>query len=139
MKKEQTFNQMVGEKLRNLRNLRGMRQQDVVEKLIASKDTHYIPYYISRQTISKYENGERGMTLEMLFNLAKILEVPVSYFFTSEEDQKIFHNDSEGIVTNEKFSLNITMNPTFSKLSNQEKGQIIDDIIEELHSLKNTL
>lgn len=60
----------VGQKLKQLRILRGMTQTDVAEGL-----------NISFQQVQKYELGRNRISASKLFELSHILMVPPAYFF----------------------------------------------------------
>ena len=65
-------------KLKHLRELYQMTQDELAEKLSikVNKD-------IKRQTVSLYENGDRGMNQDILFALADIFNVSINDFFPS--------------------------------------------------------
>lgn len=65
----------VGQKIKQLRTLRRMSQTDVARKL-----------NLSFQQIQKYEIGSNRVAASRLFELAKILDVPPSYFFEGLHD-----------------------------------------------------
>ncbi len=60
----------VGQKLKQLRILRGMTQTDVAEGL-----------NISFQQVQKYELGRNRISASKLFELSHILKVPPAHFF----------------------------------------------------------
>lgn len=60
----------VGHRLRALRTLRGLTQQDVAQGL-----------GISFQQVQKYELGRNRISASKLFDIAKILNVPPAHFF----------------------------------------------------------
>ncbi|MGB7244914.1 MAG: helix-turn-helix transcriptional regulator [Sulfitobacter sp.] len=64
----------VGRKLKQIRTLRRLSQTDVARKLD-----------LSFQQIQKYEIGSNRIAASRLFDLAKILDVPTSYFFEGLE------------------------------------------------------
>lgn len=63
-------------KLKELRE-RKMSQQELAEEL-----SRRLKKKVNRQSISRYENGERKINQDILFNLSEIFEVPISYFFS---------------------------------------------------------
>lgn len=65
----------IGEKIKYFRELNNMTQQDLADKL---KTT--------RQSISRYESGERTTNQDFLFELADIFSVTVDDFFPPRED-----------------------------------------------------
>ncbi len=64
----------VGQKLKQLRILRGMTQTDVAEGL-----------KISFQQVQKYELGRNRVSASKLYEMSHILGVPPSYFFDGLE------------------------------------------------------
>lgn len=64
----------VGQRLKQLRILRGMTQTDVADGL-----------NISFQQVQKYELGRNRISASKLFELSHILKVPPSYFFDGLE------------------------------------------------------
>lgn len=54
------------EKLYELRRLKGLSQEEIGEKI-----------NVSRQTISKWENGQTTPELEKLIELSKIFDIPI--------------------------------------------------------------
>ena len=60
----------VGQRLRMRRTLLGMSQEMLAERL-----------GISFQQLQKYEKGSNRLSASRLFELSRILEVPVSFFF----------------------------------------------------------
>lgn len=66
----------IGKRIRNKRHILGLSQNDLAEKL-----------GITFQQIQKYEKGQNKVMASRLFELSKILNVDISYFFVdSEED-----------------------------------------------------
>lgn len=65
----------VGQKLKQLRILRGMTQTDVADGL-----------KISFQQVQKYELGRNRISASKLFEIAHILKVPPAYFFDGLEN-----------------------------------------------------
>jgi len=67
----------VGQRIRELRLQRGMGQEELAEKLNTTK-----------QTISRYENGDRAANQDILFELSRILNVSINEFFPKKEEQQ---------------------------------------------------
>lgn len=63
-------------KLKNLRENNNMTQDDLAEKLCQR-----LGETITRQTVSLYENGKRGMNQDILFALSDIFNVSINTFF----------------------------------------------------------
>jgi transcriptional regulator with XRE-family HTH domain len=65
----------VGKRLKRKRILLGMSQQDLGDAV-----------NVSIQQIQKYEKATNRISSGKLYNLAKLLQVPVSYFFSHSEE-----------------------------------------------------
>lgn len=75
------LNNFVGEQIKKWRLIRNMSQEDLSERLNTTK-----------QTVSRYEKGERKANQDVLFDLARILNVSINEFFPKMEsvsDKKI--------------------------------------------------
>lgn len=72
---EQTINVNIGKRLKYCRNMRGLSQQQV---------GNFIG--VSFQQVQKYERGTNTISALKLYELAKYLEVPVSYFLEGYEE-----------------------------------------------------
>ena len=69
------INIYVGRRLRQQRKYLGLSQHEVGEQV-----------GITFQQMQKYENGNNSIRAFRLYDLAKVLQVPVSYFFTDYEE-----------------------------------------------------
>lgn len=67
----------ISRKLKNLRIKSGLSQEKVAEQL-----------YVSRQAVSKWENGEALPEMDNLVALAKFYNVSVDYILASEEEAR---------------------------------------------------
>lgn len=65
----------IGEKIKYYREQRGLTQEDLAKRL-----------NISRQSISRYESGDRATNQDFLFELADIFEVNIDDFFPPREN-----------------------------------------------------
>lgn len=65
----------IGEKIKYYRERRGLTQEDLAKRL-----------NISRQSISRYESGDRATNQDFLFELADIFEVNIDDFFPPREN-----------------------------------------------------
>ncbi len=70
---------MLGERLKNLRELHNMQAQELSEKL-----------GVNKSTISLYEHGVRHPSLEKIIKLANIFGVSVDYLVGHEPDEVIY-------------------------------------------------
>lgn len=64
----------VGQKLRTLRNAKGLSQGDVARAL-----------GISFQQIQKYECGSNRVSASKLFDIANLMDEPIASFFPAQE------------------------------------------------------
>ena len=67
---EENINSQVGARLRTRRQLMGLTQEKLAEQL-----------GVTFQQVQKYENGSNRISASRLFELAGLLNVPLSYFF----------------------------------------------------------
>ena len=72
---------MVGNAIRTIRKQKELKQLDISTQL-----------GVEQSTYAKIENGQIKFTVERLFELAKIFDVPVIYFF---EDTRVNKKNSE--------------------------------------------
>lgn len=65
----------LGEKIRRLRLLRGLTQEELAKRL-----------GISELSIIHYEKGQRKPRIDILSKIAKILDVPIEYLLSEDEE-----------------------------------------------------
>jgi transcriptional regulator with XRE-family HTH domain len=82
--------QEIGRRLKDRRIKMRMRQQDLADA-----------FGVAQPTISGYENGEREITASDLLRFAKILGVPVTYFF-DEDDASDYDPNSDAPTEDEE-------------------------------------
>jgi len=82
------FDVLIGQRIRARRTLLGMSQATVAEAL----DLNY-------QQLQKYEKGTNRISASRLFELSKVLDVPVSYFFEEIPMDKPAANISPDAMT----------------------------------------
>ncbi len=70
MKDEKDLRKYAGKVIKKLREHKNMTQDELAEEL-----------NITRQAVSRYENGDRGVNQDLLFKLSKIFNVPIDEFF----------------------------------------------------------
>lgn len=75
MKNETDLRKYAGNVIKKLREHRNMTQDELAEEL---KTT--------RQAVSRYENGDRGVNQDLLFKLSTIFKVPIDEFFPPVND-----------------------------------------------------
>ncbi|MFC3802376.1 helix-turn-helix domain-containing protein [Cohnella sp. GCM10012308] len=66
-----------GEKLRTERNRKGWSQEELAEKL-----------YVSRQAVSKWENGQNYPSIEIVIKISDLLELTIDELLRSDEELK---------------------------------------------------
>lgn len=107
MKTKGTPNEMdihVGQRLRVRRSLLGLSQEKLAESI-----------GLTFQQIQKYERGTNRVSAGRLFELSKILDVPVSYFFEQFGATSKVHeggmadNDQEGFQQDDIMSRKETL------------------------------
>ena len=142
MKDEAALKKYSGARLKQIRLEKGMTQQEVAAQLTVLKNDHTV---VTRQTISKYENGERGMNLEVISELSTIFQISVNYFFpnpvfledTLKQDTKNLYTKT--IADDEGFCLEIKTAVTFDELSLEMQKEITDSAMQELLHLKEKI
>ena len=67
----------LGQQIKNLRTANHLSQEDLAQKL-----------FVSRQSISKYENGEATPDVEKLVQMAEIFGVSLDYLVLGKEPEK---------------------------------------------------
>lgn len=73
----------IGLKIKAIREARGLSQIEVVERL-AEKDIN-----MSRETLSKIENGNRTVSAVELNTLCKVLNIDINILFEEDEDDDL--------------------------------------------------
>lgn len=76
MNKDFNLRMFAANKLKNLRENNSMTQDELAEKLCQK-----LGETITRQTVSLYENGKRGLNQDILFALSDIFNVSINTFF----------------------------------------------------------
>lgn len=76
MNSELNLRTFASNKLKKLREENNMTQDELAEKIAMR-----INKKVKRQTISLYENGDRGMNQDILFALSDIFNVSINVFF----------------------------------------------------------
>jgi len=125
----------VGKKLKERRILLGFNQQELAEFVD-----------VSVQQIQKYESAKNRVSSGKLYGLAKLLRVPVTYFFEGieenknisvdqqlaytalAEDQAEFHGDNEKISDKELLSLI----KSYTRIGDTSKRKSVLDLLKTL-------
>lgn len=87
MSNEANLKKYAGEVIKKLREHKNMTQDELAEKL-----------EITRQAVSRYENGDRGINQDLLFKLSVIFNVKIDEFFppiNNGYDKEILSNEDE--------------------------------------------
>ncbi|MFC3568726.1 helix-turn-helix transcriptional regulator [Paracoccus sp. TOH] len=85
----------VGKRIRHRRWMIGMTQQQLAEKV-----------GIKFQQIQKYETGMNRVSASRLWDIARAVDVPVSFFFEGLEDGQL-HDTVEGDILADKEALQL--------------------------------
>jgi transcriptional regulator with XRE-family HTH domain len=67
-----------GQRLKTARKQKGMTQGELAKRL-----------GVAQNTISRYELGNKSITLSTLYEIAQTLEIPISYFFEMLSDETV--------------------------------------------------
>jgi transcriptional regulator with XRE-family HTH domain len=67
-----------GQRLKMARKQKGMTQGELASRL-----------GVAQNSISRYESGNKSMTLSTLYEMAQALEIPMSYFFEMLSDETV--------------------------------------------------
>lgn len=80
------MNELLGERIRSLRGIRKLTQEQMAEKL-----------NMSRQRYARIENGVNNITLELLSRVAEILDVTVSDITNVlDTEPQVAHRGNDG-------------------------------------------
>lgn len=85
----------VGQRVRQRRWAKGLTQQQLAERV-----------GIRFQQIQKYETGENRLSASRLWDIAKVLEVPVSYFFEGL-DEIADAEDARSVILSDREALSL--------------------------------
>ncbi len=85
----------VGKRIRHRRWMIGMTQQQLAEKV-----------GIKFQQIQKYETGMNRVSASRLWDIARAVDVPISFFFEGLEDSQV-QNSVEGDILADKEALQL--------------------------------
>ncbi|PYZ96385.1 transcriptional regulator [Alteribacter lacisalsi] len=87
------------EKLKNERHKRGWSQEDLAEKL-----------YVSRQSVSKWENGQNYPSIEIIIKVSDLFGVTIDELLKSDEDltEKVIQDSRQLAYPKLKFVFDMT-------------------------------
>ncbi len=103
----------VGKKIKQVRRMRRLSQTDVANQL-----------NLSFQQIQKYEIGSNRVSASRLYELAKVLSVPISYFFDGLDSVDSENDDVVG-------------KKVLNAISNVQDEQIMSRIVALVESVSN--
>ncbi|WP_242237325.1 XRE family transcriptional regulator [Streptococcus acidominimus] len=117
------LNIYIGQKIRDFRKLAGMNQTQLAEKLNTTK-----------QTISRYEKGDRKAGQDTLFALCEIFDVSIDDFFPM-----VAHNQPSPNTSPEAPSeLVQAINDTVVQLHPERQENVLEYATEQLEEQKKT-
>jgi transcriptional regulator with XRE-family HTH domain len=111
---------VLGEKIKKLRNDRGLLQNDVAKAI-----------GVSAAMISKYETGQKYPSQETLIKISRFFNVSMSYLITNSE----INMDANTVYEQVKKYLKEYEYEMFKKQKNQEESEGLDKFISILKSL----
>lgn len=111
----------IGEKIREIRLKRGMEMEDLAERLETTK-----------QTVSRYELGDRQANQDILFKLSDIFDVSVDYFFppkenTTDELERALKKTKKNLETQDIEFLNQLIEKTLT-LQGEDREKFLESI-----------
>ena len=120
---EGNFNKHLGSKLRMRRLALGLTQTKVAQAI-----------NVTFQQIQKYEKGTNGISSLRIIQLAKFLNVPVTYFF---DDFQGFNKENV-VSENAELDLNYSyLAKLFASLSDVQKDKILQ-VLRNTRNLEKT-
>lgn len=81
----------IGKKIRNKRHILGLSQNDLAAKL-----------GITFQQVQKYEKGQNKVMASRLYNISKILNVDINYFFADLDEDFTSEKKSQNSLKQEQ-------------------------------------
>lgn len=103
----------VGDKLRQRRWMTGMTQQQIGE----SVGTKF-------QQIQKYESGTNRISASRLWDIAKTLDVPVSFFFEGLDGQASDSGEARATTLSDKEAINLVR--IYSAIPKEQRRRLLD-------------
>lgn len=114
----------IGTRVKKSRELKGISQQSLVNEL------NEIGIYISRETLSKIENGNRTLAVHELKAICKVLQLDVEVLLQDEEDditlEKLFRKQNLHEDTLKKIDVIEEMIINFVSQKNLQKKEKIN-------------
>ena len=119
-----SIDQHVGARLRLRRSLLDMSQSELGEKL-----------GVTFQQVQKYERGTNRVSASRLFHVARVMDVPISYFFEgldSEGDSQLKGPDSETLYDFIASPDGLALASAFAGISDQTVRRRVIDLLRSL-------
>lgn len=107
----------IGRKIANGRNLKGLTQEELAEKI--NSNAGYI---------SNIETGKKKPSLRMLINIVNVLDISLDYLVMNELENKKFKND---IDIMELYKEVEKLSSSNKKLFYSISGDIVNRLMEE--------
>jgi transcriptional regulator with XRE-family HTH domain len=112
---------IVGQNIRVHRLSKGLTQEGLGQQL-----------GVTFQQIQKYEKGTNRVGSGRLYQIAELLEVPVTSFFEGEQKSKIFRGSSPFDLLDDPLSLKMALE--FSKIGDHKTRRAVLAVVETLTS-----
>lgn len=105
----------IGTKIKNLREEKGLKQNELVDKLTEKRIN------ISRETLSKIENNSRTISAIELNAICNVLNVRIDVIFSEEEEDLVTLFRRKGIFSNDTLEEIENLQGMIKVFINQEK------------------
>ena len=116
-----TVDTHVGQRIRDKRNERGMSQTEVANAL-----------GVTFQQVQKYERGTNRVGASRLFDLSRILSVPVQYFFAGLNNQSTpIEKEGDNVIHRMKPDT-VELVEAYSKVENPQVRRLILSTIRSI-------
>ena len=118
------YDQMIGERLKYLRNLSEFSQQDLAALLNVSVDK-----------IKSYENGADRIPADKLFELSTILNSPISKFFDQAENSKstkLVSNQETKYCDVDRYEKTLKLIKLFLDIKDRETQDLVISLVQKL-------
>lgn len=116
MRDKKAIDALIGEKLREVRTIKGLSLKELSHKIGCSY-----------QQLQKYESGKNRLRARDFYKLSRVLGVEIDYFFMG-----VVANEQEPSVHNKNVPLQMDVWELFLLLGRLEKGQDIRPVIQHL-------
>ena len=110
---------LIGQNIRVHRLSKGLTQESLGQQL-----------GVTFQQIQKYEKGTNRVGSGRLYQIAELLELPVTSFFEGEQKSKAFRGPSPFDLLNDPLSLKMALE--FSKITDRDTRRAVLAVVETL-------